>query len=164
MRGVHWVPVAALLAGATPCAAVEVPSAWWISHLRAELGSEEQVRLRGAQGVTVLARPGVDSTGLHARETAGSAPPGPIAWDAIERVEVGRNAAGRGALWGALAGTAVAIVYFASVDTPEQEDAPLATPAAMAGGAVIGMGIGSLTTRWVPLYPPPDAAHRPRAQ
>jgi hypothetical protein len=80
----------------------------------------------------------------------------PISWGSIERVEVGHNAAGRGALWGALTGTALALVYFATIDTPEQDDAPLATPAAMAMGAVLGMGIGAMHTRWVPFYPPAD--------
>ncbi|HYM81798.1 MAG TPA: hypothetical protein VEY91_10375 [Candidatus Limnocylindria bacterium] len=143
------IAVLAILCGAAvPSRAVDVPTPWWMSHLRNDLAGEPRVRVLGASRVLMLDRPQVDSAGVHAAE--------PISWSEIERIQRGRSAAGRGALYGGAAGALLAIGYHVLLNDATEEDTPLVPALVITGGATLGAMIGSIGTTWRTIYPPAD--------
>ena len=158
------VVIALLSAGAAPAATadgVDVPTPWWMSHLRVELAKSSKTRFVGVDGTT---HPGgllIDSSGVSRASAPGpsvieSTAPAQVPWSAIEKLQVGESGTTRGLLWGALAGTAAALIYYAVLDDEGDEDNEAAPALAIAGCGLAGFLIGGGGTSWETIYPPKD--------
>jgi hypothetical protein len=127
--------------------AAEVPTAWWMTELRRELSGNDRVRIVHETGRKLTADPEVDSTGVRPANAE------LIEWETIEHIDVGHNGSLRGAMIGALLGVTAGLIYYTSVDAPEDEDSPGTIPILMGTGAVLGYAIGTPVTVWKTIYP-----------
>lgn len=166
------------LAVGTDASAAAAPDAAELSSLQASLSSARTVRVTGTFGTRVLRDIRLDAHGVSsARWGPGTvlrpalivgegvvpAPPPPVAWDQISKIEVGQaltaKGAGTGMVLGALVGAGV---WWILPLGPDGDRGPaivlIGVPAA--AGTLLGGLLGSHSYGWRAVHPPEIASTR----
>ena len=136
------------------------PDTSWLSS---RINGAALIRVSGSWGTRYLVQPQLSGRSFAYAAIEPDSLTAPLMLDSIERIQVRGNAAGKGALIGAGIGFVGGLASMTAMTSALCHDGlgcsnegggtAMVTLATTVGGALLGALIGSVTKRWVTVYP-----------